>query len=72
MAGLFFLGGDMVTMMEHAQHGRHPATGAEIAALKSLGWTECAPKNKAAPVSEPEEVTSNEAPKKRGRPAKVA
>lgn len=28
----------MVTMMEHPQHGRHPATGAEIEALKANGW----------------------------------
>lgn len=28
----------MVTMMEHPQHGRHPATGAEIEYLKANGW----------------------------------
>jgi hypothetical protein len=45
----------MITMMEHPKHGRHPATGHEIAHLKALGWTECAPKAKpvdATPVAQ--------------------
>jgi hypothetical protein len=29
----------MITMMEHPKHGRHPATGSEIEALKAAGWT---------------------------------
>lgn len=34
----------MITMMEHPKHGRHPATGSEIEALKAAGWTVRAPK----------------------------
>lgn len=36
----------MVTMMEHPQHGRHPATGAEVEALKANGWAVMAPRSK--------------------------
>lgn len=36
----------MVTMMEHPQHGRHPATGHEVEALKAQGWTVMPPKQK--------------------------
>lgn len=36
----------MVTMMEHPQHGRHPATGSEVEALKANGWAVMAPKQR--------------------------
>jgi hypothetical protein len=42
----------MVTMMEHPKHGRHPAMGHEIEALKASGWTVMPPKEKQAPVQE--------------------
>lgn len=29
----------MVTWMEHEKHGRHPAIGQEVEALKNQGWT---------------------------------
>ena len=38
----------MTTMMEHPKHGRHPATGHEVAHMKTLGWTVCPPKVKGA------------------------
>lgn len=36
----------MVTMMEHPKHGRHPAVGSEVEALKAQGWTVMPPKQK--------------------------
>lgn len=49
----------MVTMMEHPQHGRHPATGAEIEALKANGWQVMPPKVKV--VAEPAKEVKTEA-----------
>lgn len=54
----------MITMMEHPKHGRHPATGHEIAHLKTLGWTECAPKVKPADVA-PDEAEAPAVPRQK-------
>lgn len=37
----------MVIWMEHPKHGRHPATGAEVAAMEANGWIKSTPKNEA-------------------------
>ena len=55
----------MTTMMEHPKHGRHPAIGTEIEAMKANGWTVCAPKGTVEPeqVADASEPT---APRRRG------
>jgi len=69
----------MVTWFEHPQHGRHPATGEEIDALKSAGWKPCPSYGSIAPVIEEAPVivaptVSPQEPQKRapGRPPKNA
>ena len=39
----------MTTMMQHPQHGKHPATGHEVEHMKTLGWAVCPPKVKEVP-----------------------
>lgn len=45
----------MTTMMEHPKHGRHPAIGSEIEAMKANGWTVRAPKVAEEPVTSPKQ-----------------
>lgn len=55
----------MVTMMEHPKHGRHPATGAEIEALKANGWQVMPPKSKVLAEAAKEEVQDEEEPRQK-------
>jgi hypothetical protein len=67
----------MIIWMQHPQHGKHPATGIELADMEKNGWTRCPPKQtNNEPLDSgfftPENSADVDAAKKRGRPRKAA
>jgi hypothetical protein len=56
----------MVTMMQHPQHGRHPAMGHEVEPLKAQGWIVMPPKIKEQPKKvEVEQPAAPEEPRQK-------